>query len=171
MPLRNRNENNIDPLGFRRSVTTGATTQTVGSSLEGLIGIRLKSTHLSATVIPEMLSVVMNGNGEDENGVRINEWRLLFNPIITDTPTWTSAHSNSPIEYAVGSGGNLITGEGEQCVSGFGSAGDMNIPLPSLIRPGNYLHRSTDQLWLCIASMSGSTEFGGAITFREVNIS
>ena len=171
MPLRDRNENNIDPLGFRRSVTTGSTTQSVGSSLEGLIGIRLKSTHTSATVIPEILSIVMNGDEADEDGVRVNEWRLLLNPTMTDTPTWTSANSNSPIEYATGSGGNVITGNGEECITGFGSAGYMNLPLYGLIRPGNYLHRSTDELWLCIASMSGSTEFGASITFREVNIS
>lgn len=89
--------------GQRFSANRGATSVTTAAATRNLlIAIRLKSTHLSATIIPTALSVVQRIAGGN-NAILL--WRMHLNPTFSfpgggTVPAWTSI-TNSAVEYAI----------------------------------------------------------------------
>lgn len=95
-----------DPFtGVNYYISTGNTgiDATTGGTNYTILAVRLKSTHLDATVVPIDLSVLVT-TADDV------EWSIIMNPTINSVGTlsWTSL-TNGPIEYAVGSTTHTIT--------------------------------------------------------------
>lgn len=159
-------EGGVEPSGLSRGVDTGITTQNINAaSLEAMIGYRLKSTHLNATIITKFLSLIPTGN-ED------TQWQLQLNPTYADTPTWNSAGTSSPAEFAVGSGANTISVDGTILAAGYTSDDTNNLGevAETIIHPGVALDGTRDEIWLCARPQSGGGNYLASINLRELNI-
>jgi|TARA_Y100000296_G_scaffold81659_1_gene109294 hypothetical protein len=160
-----QSEGGKEPSGVSRGFNTGVTTQTLGTSLEAMIGYRLKSTHLDATVINELISLMATGN-ED------TRWELQMNPTYSDSPSWTSAGTTSPVEYAVGSGANAVSADGERLAIGYASdnINDVNLDIKTVIHPGVAIDGTRDEIWLCASTVTGTGNYVAGVNVRELII-
>lgn len=157
-----QSEGGRDPSGVTRGVSVRNTTQTIGTSPEAMIGIRLKSTHLCSIVDIVSPSLMPTGN-ED------TQWELQLNPTYADTPTWTSGGTSSPFEYASGSGTNTVSVEGETLAVGYASddVNAVNQAANTIIHLGVDLDLNRDEIWLVVRAVTGSGAYVGGLNVRE----
>ncbi len=138
------------------SVDRGVTGFVTGTSqsLFPLISIRLKSTHLDTTIIPDEFSVISTTTSNFR-------WCLLLNPTIAgvDAVSWTSV-PNSAIEYDVSRTTTNTLSGGTQITSGYGSS--TNSEVSSVVNPSLYLGATAlgvrDQLVLAVQNLAVQTE-------------
>jgi hypothetical protein len=129
-----------------------------------LCAIRLKSTHLDAIVTPQAVSVMSQTNDDFL-------WRLLLNPTIAGTPTWSDL-TNSAVQTTVGATANTITG-GYVLASGYGrqsTSQASQLGFASALRIGASIAGTPDVLALAITPLGSGTVNAdglGAIEWRE----
>ncbi len=123
-------------------------------SLFPLLSIRLKTTHLDTTIIPDEFSVVSTTTSNFR-------WALLLNPTIAgvDAASWTSV-ANSAIEYDVArTTTNTLTG-GTQITSGYGTSSSSSFS--GVVNPALLLGSTAlgvrDQLVLAVQNLAAQTE-------------
>lgn len=139
------------------SVTTG--------SYHILDGIRLKSTHLGASVIMENVSLINTGNADFL-------WGLYLKPTtITGTPTWSN-QTDSAVMTAVGNGATASGGYmiNSAYVKGSSSTGSIVAPVPSSRNIGSSIAGTPEELFLIARVLSGgATNMLGSINWRELS--
>ncbi len=159
-------EGATDLTGMLRSHDNGNThvdATTAGTSYL-LCAIRLKSTHLDAIVTPQAVSVMSQTNDDFL-------WRLLLNPTIAGTPTWSDL-TNSAVQTTVGATANTITG-GYVLASGYGrqsTSQASQLGFASALRIGASIAGTPDVLALAITPLGSGTVNAdglGAIEWRE----
>lgn len=156
-------EGGLELTGVSRSVDTD------GNHLDAnaadtpyvLIAIRLKTTHLDLTVLPEFISVLSETNDDFR-------WSLLLNPTYNGTLTWIDLPFNG-CQYAFGATANDITDEGVKFDSGYAkSASSVDRQIKTSLRIGSNIDGTRDILVLCITPMSSNADYQGSLTFREL---
>lgn len=172
------------------SVSTEAGSQSVGSfkyistagsglsttaenDVYSLIGIRLKSDHLDASVEIDNASVVTHTSST------FGEWKLILNPTIAGGGLSYSGIDNSAVEYAYGNNTNTITG-GQDIGGGFfeagaaggkgGSAGSVSASIRNALKLGSKIDGTRDEIVLAVRPIGGTTamDVEGAIFWKEV---
>lgn len=138
----------------------------VENTIYAIIGIRLKSTHLGATISIESISI------DEHVGTKKYEWLLIFNPTVAGTFTY-GAETNSAIETATGATANTVTG-GTVITGGLASTdkfGGLTLSsvIPNALRLGADISNNVDEIVLCVRPIGGDTnlDIEGAITWRE----
>ncbi len=149
-------EGGVTRSGPSFSVDRGVTGFTTGVSqaLFPLVSIRLKSTHLDTTIIPDEFSVISTTTSNFR-------WCLLLNPTVAgvDAASWTSV-SNSAIEYDVSrTTTNTLTG-GTQITSGYGTS--TSSEFSGVVNPALFLGATAlgvrDELVLAVQNLAVQTE-------------
>ena len=155
-------EGGADPSGTTRGISM-TSDQTVGTTFEGVLGIRLKSTHLCSTINVASISTLTLTTNDNMEG------SLLLNPTITDTPSWISGGLSSPFEYAIGSGANTLSG-GQSLNSYFFSDDSTLPPSPpnTILNPGVSIAGVRDEFWLGIRTISGTGNVVAAMNILEL---
>ena len=151
--------------------TSTANTQVnaaVVGSLYAVKGLRLKSTHLSATIKIISAGIALQSPGDDI------EWILVFNPTIEGTPTWDS-EINSAIESFTGATANTITGgtyvTGGYLSTGTGqnASGSISFEVPNALLLGSAIAGPPQTGVLCAKSLTNvNTLVEGSLTWREL---
>jgi hypothetical protein len=90
-----------------------------------VVSIRLKSTALDAIVIPTAASMLGKGNGVDF------KWSLIAGGAVTNTEAWTSAGTNSAVEYTLTA--NAISG-GRVCATGYFNSSTQSSPTIDILK-------------------------------------
>jgi len=155
-------EGGVDPSGVTRGISM-TSAQTVGTTFEGLIGFRLKSTNLCSSVsIANFTSVITSAN--DDVAIAV-----LRNPTYANTPTWNSAGTSSAVEFAIGGGANTVSDNGDSLGFYFASsaANIINNDPSVVINPGVAIDGTRDEFWLAARSTSGSADVAAAINISE----
>ncbi len=99
--------------------TAGAAVATaVENTLYAIVGIRLKTTHLGATI--KMLKTAI----QIQTASEFVEWILLFNPTVAGSFTYGDL-TNSAVQTALGATANTVTG-GTQMSGGYAETGGGN---------------------------------------------
>lgn len=163
-------EGGISPNGVIRS--DGTKHLDVDANTPGtfyaLVGIRLKSDSLGASVlINKMVAVITSSNDAAY-------WQLLLNPTVAGSFTYSDA-SNSVVQIAIGDtstnpSSNTVTG-GTLIDQGYISTGVMaSISLKNSLRLGAAIDGTRDTFVLCVTPFTGDTnlDVGGGLTWREV---
>lgn len=123
------------------------------------IGLRLKSTHLDATV--KLVNQTLLAESADDF-----EWIIKLNPTVAGTFTY-SDETNSAVQTAVGATANTVTG-GIDLLGGFGSD---SVPtsenLLNSIRLGASIIGDPDELVLCVRPLSINLDIQASLTWRE----
>ena len=133
-------------------------------TLYSILGIRLKSAYVGSVV--KILSAGIQIQTSSETG----EWRLILNPTIAGTDPFaspTSAGSQSPIEYALPTNANTVTG-GEIIGNGFAestSGGGGSGGIASKIESSRYLGAAIDGM----VTRSFTFQGNGALTWGTVS--
>lgn len=151
--------------------TSTANTQVdaaVVGTLYAVKGLRLKSTHLSATVKILTASISLQSAGDDL------EWILVFNPTIAGTPTWGD-ETNSAVQSFTGATANTIT-NGYQITGGYLSSGTglnstaaLTFEVPNALLLGSTISGTPQTIVLCVKPLTNvNTLVEGSITWREL---
>ena len=127
------------------------------------VGLRLKSTHLSATVIPEYVSVLTETSDDVE-------WCLVMNPTVAGTFAFVD-QANAPVQVALGATANTVTG-GTKIAGGWlaagNTAGAVTESLDTELLLGSAIDGTPDELVLCIRPLSINCDVQLAIGYRSL---
>jgi hypothetical protein len=155
-------------VGIRRSVDTG-TTQVdadAANTTYAVKGIRLKSSYVDVTVLPEFFSMI-NEAADDFR------WSLCLNPTIAGTFTYTDV-TNSAVQEATGATANTVSDEGVVLDSGyavagtFGAGGGSDRKFITSLRIGSSIDGTRDEIVLCVTPLSAGADIQASLTFREL---
>ena len=151
----------IDIGGFSQSeVPVGRTITTNG--YESLLAIRLKSTHLGATVIPTGISIV-------GSTAAVAKWALLINPGVAGTAyNWVDI-PNSALQKSVVDA-QTITQENVKILSGYMSSETSVVSkdIETALTLGSNIDGTRDILVLAVYSLSVNETYYGSLTYREL---
>lgn len=149
--------------GILRAVDTGVTHLDIDADEPtAIVGIRLKSTHLDLTVIPESVAVINEQNDDFR-------WSLCLNPTYSSGVTWSNL-SNSGVQKGLGSVANNITDEGVVIASGYASVDTqtVNQQLNTALKIGSTIAGAADELVLVVTPLSAGADIQGSLNFREL---
>ena len=145
----------------------------VEDQLYAVIGIRLKTTHIGASI--DMLRAAINVN----TGTDAVQWLLVFNPqTITGTFTYAD-ETNSAVQIARASGSapTVTVGTGIIFDGGFANSGRNNVSqgetsdLLNAVRLGAAIDGTRDEAVLCVRPINGASnvDVEAALTWRELD--
>jgi hypothetical protein len=160
-------EGDIDTVGATRgpspvaaNTQTGYTTTTSVAS-----ALRLKSTHLGATINPFRISIFLTTTDSFM-------WSLQLNPTLaSDISGSFTGIPNSAVEYYYGAVTPVtVTGEGYVLDSGIASnvAQVQSLQINTAIRPGAAIDGTRDILALCLFSFTGVLSCRSTISWVEL---
>lgn len=159
-------EGGIQAQGTIRAVDRGGTGLTIGSGvIAPLVGLRLKTTHLGASVLVQFASVIASTSSDFR-------WFLVLNPTVAgvDAASWTDL-DNAAVQYDVSrTSANTLTG-GTVLASGYAAADVSTIgtALLSALTLGATIAGTRDELVLGVQNLAAGNEtFFGAMTWREL---
>jgi len=164
-------EGGTDSLGIihRRSTEGAALATTTENTLYALVGMRLRSTHLSTSV------EIINTELQIQSTSEYMEWVLIFNPTIAGSVTYGN-HASSSVETFLGAATNTVTGgtdvAGGYIETGNNSSGGASIEgaIHNALQLGVDIAGTADVLALCVRPIGGvsAVSVEGAISWREL---
>jgi len=145
-----------------------AVTSAVENILYALVGLRLKTSHLGATV--RILETAV----QIQTASEFIEWLLLFNPTVADTFTYGDL-SNSAVQTALGATANTVTGgthmSGGYAETGGGNAGGGSggANIPTELELGAAIDGTRDTIVLAFRPIGGvsAANVEGALIWLE----
>lgn len=164
-------EGGTEATGIVRTASTGGTHIDLAAenSIYALIGLRLKSGNVGATVKLLSTSLLLTTASDQI------EWSVRFNPTVAGTFTY-SGQTNSAVEVATGATANTVTG-GTLLNAGFvvstsggGGSGLVSADLDSALRLGAAIDGTVDEIVLCARPIAGTTnaDVEASLTWREL---
>ncbi len=169
-------EGGVDRLGLvlYKSTEGAAVTTDAENLLFAIVGLRLKATHLGATIDITHASIHIETASENL------EWVLVHgdkNTPITVAGTFTYGDvSNGAVQAALGAtenrvtGGTIITGGYLDSGSGGGGAGSLEYEIHSTLNLGAAIDGTRSEVILCIRPIGGKSimDVEGSISWREI---
>jgi len=158
-------EGGFEPTGVFH--TDGTKEGTIVASTSGtyyaLLGLRLKSDNLGATVLlQKIISIIDSNDGA--------YWEIRFNPTVAGTFNYSDL-GNSVVQTVVGTATNTVTG-GVVVDSGYISSNtrEESSPLNNALLLGSNIDGTPDEMVLCVTPIEGDTNLniGGGLIWREV---
>lgn len=161
-------EGGIDDNGVERGIDNdiaGFVTNN-NTNLYPVLGLRLKSTHQSATVRPISFNVLCTSTAT-------YRYAVLFNPTLAGTtPTWTPI-ANSALEFSTPTNATTVSSQNLIVTSGYDQQGGGFTPSSSgeikgFLTLGSNIAGVSDQIWVCVARITGGAEtFLASARWRE----
>ena len=127
-----------------------------------LIGLRLKSTHLDATIKLANASVIASTNNDQAH------WEIILNPTIAGTFTYAGV-TNSAVEAATGATANTVTGGTVIDGGFFSTTQSISNALENAIRIGSTIAGVQDEIVLVVRAITNNITVEGSITWRELS--
>lgn len=163
-------EGDTDTSGVVHHKGTGgaAVVSAVEDTLYALIGIRLKTTHLGATIR------ILKGRVQIQTASEFIEWLILFNPAVAGAFVYGNL-DNSAIQFALGVTANVVTGgihmDGDYAETGGGNTGGSSegVLLHSDLDLGIAIDGTRDTIVLAYRPIGGvsAAAVEGALVWRE----
>ncbi len=154
--------------GVRRAVSTGAVAITYPDigTIYSVFNIRLKSTHIDATIIIQHIEILISAGNNT-----IGEWMLIHEPTLAgDALSWQDV-DDSAIQTANGNNTNIVSG-GHVIGSGYvlsarvGSFSQEDIP--SVLALGAHIDGTRHTVALCVRPITTNLSIHGIIEYSEV---
>ena len=155
-------EGGVSKNGIVRYVSTNGThvDANAADTIYAIVGIRLKTTCLSASILINNISMLAETNDDFE-------WILYLNPTVAGAFTY-SDETNSCVQAARGATANTITG-GTPLVGGWGDSNTaFESEIPNALRLGAQIDGTRDEIVLCARPLSSNSDIQGSITYREL---
>lgn len=154
-------EGGLEPNGITRAHDTGITSLTAGTSPVATLGIKLRSTHLGATVVIKNIDMLVTSAND------IMRWVLYFNPTIANAFTYANL-ANSCCQIATGGSTNTISA-GTILASGYVSSQvrSQSLPVNVALRLGSTISGTADSIVLALQASTGTLAGLASITWQE----
>lgn len=156
-------EGGIELTGISRSIDTASThlDANTANTIYVLLSLRLKTTHLDLTVLPQSFSMISQTNDDFQI-------LLLMSPTYNGTLTYNDI-PNSGCQYAAGVTANDITDVGTKLHSSYAkSQGSTTANIVTNLRIGSLIDGTRDELILAVRPLSANADYHGALVFREL---
>lgn len=155
-------EGGLDPNGVTRSLSSPKVDANAIGTAYAVLGLRLKDTHVGATVIPRGVSMFCSTNDSFQ-------WQLLFNPTVAGTFTYADVSAESCCQSAAGATENTVTG-GTQIAGGYAASQQpLTSVVESALRLGSSIDGTLDTIVLAVSPMSVSADIYGSIDWQELH--
>jgi hypothetical protein len=133
-----------------------------------IVSIRLKSTAQDAIVIPTALSMMGTGMGIDYS------WRIVVGGTVTNTQPWTSAGTDSAVEYTLTA--NSISG-GRVAATGFFNSSTQSSPTIDVLKEAlfkfqlarNSFTGVSEPFTIAIAARNSTSNCYAALDWEEIS--
>lgn len=147
-------------LGVLRSKENGGLASLATSSVYALLGLRLQSAKIGATVsLAEKSLLATSANDKCA-------WALIFNGVIAGTPAWAD-EPNSVVQAFVGTTGETVTG-GLRITGGFFTTGQpITADLENALRLGATIGGTLDTIVLAVEPLTSNITVHASLTWRE----
>jgi hypothetical protein len=161
-------EGGKERFGLVHSFSTGVTdvATTTAGVIYGVVGIKLKSTHLDATVTPVSISMLSTSVAKEF------EWFVALNPTVADDPVFADL-ANSAVQTVAGAVGNTITGGSWDIRFGGGYASSqvrvVDELLESVLHLGSTIGGVVDEIWLCVRPLANNVDILGTLNWQELS--
>jgi hypothetical protein len=156
-------EGGVELTGISRSIDTQNTHLDANTADQAyvLLALRLKTTHLDLTVLPQTISMISETNDDFL-------WSILLNPTYAGTLTYADI-TNSGCQRAAGATANTISAVGTKLASGYAkSSGSSSQTIVNNLRIGSLIDGTRDELILAVTPLSSNADIQGSLTFREL---
>lgn len=154
-------EGGTEEVGQTRAANGGAMSSLTAGTLYAVLGIRLKSGNIDATVDLKRISMLCSSANDN------CRWALYWNPTITGTFTYNN-QTDSVVQIASGSGTNPTVTGGYQVDAGlFSTQNPATAIVESALKLGADISGTVDELVLCCNPITNNITVYGAITWLE----
>lgn len=155
-------EGGHEPEGILGAVRTNQIANFAANTTYALIGMKLKTTHLSAAVVLEQVSALLTSPNDTAY------WEVRINPSVAGTFTYNDTQCAVAIALATNNT-NSVTG-GRVVQGGFFQTSQaVQSAIPNALRIGRSIAGVLDALVFCITPISGSVNALGSLTWRELS--
>jgi len=148
--------------GVLRHKDSGAVSALSAGTTYAIVGIRLKSTHIDASVLLEGLSMISTTQNDQAH------WELILNPTVAGTFTYSDM-TNSAIQTAIGTSSNTITDGTELDGGFFETSAPTTTITPNAIRLGAKIDNTVDTIVLTCKPITNNITVQGNLTWRELS--
>lgn len=155
-------EGGVDNSGVLRHEDSGSLTSLSAGTAYAVVGIKLKSTHLGATINLENISCIATSQNDQAH------WELVFNPTVGGTFTYAD-QTNSAVQVATGASTNTVTGGTHIDGGYFSTAVPTVITVPNALRLGSKIDGTADEIVLVVKPITNNIGVQGSITWRELS--
>jgi hypothetical protein len=159
-----QSEGGVQGLGVTRYVSRTASLGSVPTSFVSMVGIRLKSANLDASVSPIAISVMCTTNQN-------SEWAVFLNPTIggVDAASWANV-TDSSIQFDTSrTVANTISG-GTRLAGGYfpNNADNAQQFVAGILALGSDVDGVQDEIVLAVRTVTGTAAYLGGITVSEL---
>lgn len=155
-----QSEGGQEDLGILRHADSGSISSLSTGTKYAVMGIRLKSGYIGASVLLENISMIATTTNDQLH------WELIFNPTIAGTFTYTD-QTNSAVQIATGASTNTVTGGYEIDGGYLSTALPVNPTTPNALRLGATIAGTVDSIVLCVRPITNNITVQGSLTWRE----
>jgi hypothetical protein len=155
-------EGGQEKTGILRHADSGSVSGLSTGSVYAILGIRLKSTHLDASILLETISMISTTVNDQLH------WELIFNPTVAGTFTY-SDQTDSAVQIATGASTNTIT-NGYEIDGGYLSTSlPVTNTIPNALKLGSLIDGTVDEIVLTAKPITNNITVEGSLTWRELS--
>lgn len=153
-------EGGVQNNGYLRHYDSGAVTGLSANTTYAVMGGRLKSTHLGATVLVENISIIGSANDQAH-------WELRIGGTVAGTFTYGDV-SNSAVQVATGSSSNTVTGGIEIDGGYFSTTQGVQFTVPNALHLGAAIDGTPQEWQLVVIPITNNITVRASVTWREL---
>jgi hypothetical protein len=151
-------EGAINRLSKQQGINNFAeTTLATAGTKYPVLGYRIGSTYNAVSSLMESVQIIATSAATDHSLITVE-----INPTLSVGPTWNTI-TNSPLEYALGTGVATVTSPGfvlSNFIAKGGSIAETDILLAEVsLKPGFSVDGVSDQIWVCITPSANASKF------------
>lgn len=155
-------EGGIENTGILRHTDNASVSGLATGTVYGLIGIRLKSANVGATILIESISVIATSTNDQLH------WELKWKPTVAGTFNYAD-QTNSSVQIASGVVSNTITG-GTDIDGGYLTTSlPQTPPIKNALLLGSAIDGTQDTIVLCVKPITNNITVQVSMTWRELN--
>ena len=127
-----------------------------------IIGYRINSNYAGVNItLSDIQTINITSPSKADFYVTVE-----LNPTISGTATFSNI-SNTPVDFALGTGAQTVTTSGHRIAGFIGSGSSIQVDSfqfqDNMLRPGIKVDGTADQVWICIVASLNSQDFRTAI--------
>lgn len=153
-------EGGVQNNGYLRHKDSGAITGLANTAAYAIMGGRLKTTHLGATVLVENISIIGSANDQAH-------WELRIGGTVAGTFTYADV-TNSAVQVATGASTNTVTGGTEIDGGYFTTQQGVQFTVPNALHLGANIAGTPQEWQLVVIPITNNISVRASVTWREL---
>jgi hypothetical protein len=148
-------------LGILRHDASGAVASLSTGTVYALLGLRLKSAYIGASILMETISLIATSAQDKAH------WELYFNPVVAGAFTYNDL-ANSALQVAKGAAANTVTGGIHMLGGYFDTSNPIQTTTENALRLGSAIDGTVDEIVLVVEPITNNITVHCDMTWREL---